>query len=63
MVGQEVFADFSMGCFYDDAAKRWKVYINYERGRHRIRLSTEDEEEAFEEICERRDAFVGEWAI
>lgn len=49
-VGEESFADFSMGCFYDDIEKRWKVYINYERGRHRIRLTTENEKEAFEEL-------------
>lgn len=49
-VGEEIFADFSMGCFYDVNVDKWKVYVNNERGRHRIRLVTENEEEAFDEL-------------
>ena len=30
--------------------RKWKVYVNNERGRHRIRLMTENEEEAFDEL-------------
>ena len=49
-VEEEVYGDFSMGCFYDVNERKWKVYVNNERGRHRIRLITTDEEEAFEEL-------------
>ena len=49
-VEKELFIDFSMGCFYDEEQKKWKVYINNERGRHRIRLVTTDENEAFDEV-------------
>lgn len=49
-VGTEIFADYSMGCFYDENEKMWKVYVNNERGRHRIRLVTEEESEAFDEL-------------
>ncbi len=49
-VGKEIFADFFIGCFYDTNESKWKVYINNERGRHRIRLVTENEEDAFEEL-------------
>ena len=36
--------------FYDTCEKKWKVYVNNERGRHRIRLITENEEEAFDDL-------------
>ena len=35
---------------YDTCEKKWKVYVNNERGRHRIRLITENEEEAFDDL-------------
>ena len=46
----EIFADFTIGCFYDVCENKWKVYVNNERGRHRIRLITESEGEAFDEL-------------
>ena len=46
----EAFADFCIGCFYDEKEEKWKVYINYERGRRDILLVTENEEEAFDEL-------------
>lgn len=49
-VDYEAFADFCIGCFYDEKEEKWKVYINYERGLHRILLITENEEEAFDEL-------------
>lgn len=49
-VGEEIFAEFSMGCFYDANESKWKVYINNERGRHRIRYVTENEEDAYREL-------------
>lgn len=49
-IGDEIFADFTIGCFYDTCERKWKVYVNNERGRHRIRLMTENEEEAFDEL-------------
>ena len=47
---EKIFADFTIGCFYDTCEKKWKVYVNNERGRHRIRLITENEEEAFDDL-------------
>lgn len=49
-IGDEILADFTIGCFYDTCVRKWKVYVNNERGRHRIRLMTENEEEAFDEL-------------
>ena len=49
-VDYESFADFSIGCFYDEKEEKWKVYFHYERGLHRILLVTENEEEAFDEL-------------
>ena len=49
-VDYEAFADFCIGCFYDDKEEKWKVYINYERGYHCIQLITESEEEAFDRL-------------
>ncbi|MFT3984212.1 MAG: hypothetical protein QM697_09895 [Lachnospiraceae bacterium] len=50
VINAEVLSDFAIGCFYDEKTQCWKVYINNERGRHRIRLETKDEGEAFEEL-------------
>lgn len=49
-VEKEIFVDFSMGCFYDVSENKWKVYINNERGRHRVRLVTDNEETAFDKL-------------
>ena len=46
----EVFSDFTIGCFYDLIDNKWKIYVNSEKGRHRIRLMTDNEEEAFDEL-------------
>lgn len=49
-LGEETFADFIIGCFFDETIGQWKVYVNRERGRHSIRLVTENEEEAFDKL-------------
>lgn len=49
-IGNEILTDFTIGCFYDVSESKWKVYVNNERGRHRIRVITESEEEAFDEL-------------
>lgn len=49
-IDDEILADFTIGCFYDVSDNKWKVYVNDERGRHRIRVITESEEEAFNEL-------------
>lgn len=43
-------ADFVIGYYYDDAAGKYNVYINNERGRHRVRKSTENEIGALEKL-------------
>lgn len=48
--GEEVFSDYSIGYFYDAIEEKWKVYINNERGRHRIRLATSNKSEALEHL-------------
>ncbi len=50
VLDQESFADFVLGCFWDKTKKCWKVYINNERGRHRIRLETSEEDMALMEL-------------
>ncbi|ROR29200.1 hypothetical protein EDD66_103135 [Mobilisporobacter senegalensis] len=42
--------DYILGCYFDNDSKVWKVYINNERGRQRIKLSTKDEDEAFDKL-------------
>lgn len=49
-IDNEILTDFTIGCFFDVGENKWKVYVNNERGRHRIRLTTENEEEAFNEL-------------
>ncbi len=49
-IEKEQFADFIIGCFWDKNEHVWKVYINNERGRHRIRFYSESEDEAFDEL-------------
>ena len=46
----ENMADYVVGCFRDNKSETWKVYINRERGRHRIRLETNDENQAFDKL-------------
>lgn len=43
MLGQNSKADFDMGYYYNQNSGMYDVYINNERGSHRIRLSTNDE--------------------
>ena len=49
-IGELNMSDFILGCYFDNSSGLWKVYINNERGRHRVRLQTESEEEAFDEL-------------
>ena len=50
MLGQNSQADFIMGYYYNQNSGMYDVYINNERGRHRIRLSTTDELMALEKL-------------
>lgn len=49
-VDEENLSDYVVGCFYDSKSETWKVYINKERGKHRVRLETKDEEQAFSKL-------------
>lgn len=49
-VDEENLSDFVVGCFFDRKSETWKVYINKERGKHRVRLETKDEEQAFNKL-------------
>lgn len=40
----------TLGCYFDDCEKKWKVYSNEERNQHTVYLVTEDENEAYEEL-------------
>lgn len=50
MLGQNSQADFVMGYYFNQDSGMYDVYINEERGRHRIRLSTTDELMALEKL-------------
>ena len=43
-------ADYVIGCHYNPDSGMFDVYVNNERGRHRIRLSTADETQALEKV-------------
>lgn len=43
-------AGFVMGYFWNLKTEKYDVYINNERGRQRIRLSTDDELEALDKL-------------
>ena len=49
-IGELNMSDFTLGCYFDNSSGLWKVYINNERGRHRIRLETKSEEEALSKL-------------
>ncbi len=49
---EEWFSDFVIGCFFDSKSNLWKVYMNHERGRHRIMLETKNEDAAFEKLLD-----------
>lgn len=44
-------SDFVIGCYFDSVENKWIVYINKSQGRHYVRLVTDSEEEAFDELC------------
>ena len=50
MLGQNSQAGFVMGYFFKKDSNMYDVYINNERGRQRIRLSTSDELQALEKL-------------
>lgn len=49
-IDNENKADYVVGCFYDSKSDTWKVYINKEQGKHRLRLETKDENKAFSKL-------------
>ena len=49
-IDNENMTDYVVGCFRDNKSGTWKVYINMERGRHRIRLETNNENQAFDKL-------------
>lgn len=50
VVDKLCLGDFILGCYFDENEEMWKVYINNERGRHREKLSTDSEQEAFDKL-------------
>ena len=48
--GSESLAEFCIGYFYDDTEGNWKVYVNYDRMRHYIKLITKNEEEVYDKL-------------
>ena len=58
VVGYESFADFALGCFFDEETGEWKVYENLDRGMHIIYLQTKEKEEAFEELFSIIDFYI-----
>ena len=43
-------ADFVIGYYYNENTQEYTVYINKERGRHRVRKITKNENEALEKL-------------
>lgn len=41
---------FTMGCYFDEATKKYKVYSNDEHSTHTIYLETDNEDEAYAEL-------------
>ncbi len=39
-----------MGCYFDEATKKYKVYSNDEHSTHTIYLETDNEDEAYAEL-------------
>ena len=50
MLEQNSKADFVMGYYFNQNSSMYDVYINNERGKHRIHLSTSDELMALEKL-------------
>lgn len=50
MLEQSSRADFVMGYYFNQDSNMYDVYINNERGRKKIRLSTSDELMALEKL-------------
>ncbi len=42
--------EYILGCYYDEEEHTWKVYKNAERGMQSIRLSTPNEDLAFNKL-------------
>ena len=40
----------TIGCYYSGEKKSWIVYLNDDRGKHRVRLETENEEKAYDKL-------------
>ncbi len=51
--GDESFAEFVIGYFYDAKDGCWKAYYNLDRGDHRIVLETKNEEEVYDKVISR----------
>lgn len=49
-IDYESYADYTVGCFYDENDKKWKMYHTGERGLHGIWLESENEEEVFDKL-------------
>lgn len=49
-IGYESYAEFAIGCFYDESDRKWKMFVNGERGMHSIWLESESEEVVFDEL-------------
>ena len=48
--GYESFGEFGIGYFYDEKERKWKVFINYDRTQHYIKLVTENETEVYDMV-------------
>ena len=57
-INELCLGDYILGYYFDNDSQLWKVYINYERGRHRVRLETKSEEEALSELYDMISAKV-----
>lgn len=47
---ESTMADFVVSYMYNEQTNEYEVYINIERGRHRVRRITSDEIEALEKL-------------
>ena len=47
---KKVLRDFTIGCYFDSDTNKWRVYVNKERGVHKVRLETSDERQAYEKL-------------
>lgn len=49
-IDEENMSDYVIGCFFENKSETWKVYINKGRGKHSVRLETNDEKQAFNKL-------------